>query len=72
MPEPNFPVFRIYKEYYSENYDKYLEDCKTHGIEPLPKNLIERATHDIILDANTGMFASENDDTYIVNKMSEN
>lgn len=72
IPEPNLPLFKIYKDYYSEHYDKYLEDCKIYGITPLTKELIVNATQDIVLDANTGMFASENDDTYIVNKLPDN
>lgn len=66
-PEPNLPIFKIYKTYYSEHYDKYLEDCKTYGITPLAKELIVNVAQNIVLDINTGAIASENDDTYIVN-----
>lgn len=71
-PEPNIPLFRIYNKYYYNNYDKYRDDCKTYNITPLSKTLIHCSNKDIVINAKTGKFASENDDTYIVNKLPEN
>lgn len=70
-PEPNIPLFKLYKDYYSNNYDKYIEDCKLYNIEPIPESLVKKLSCDIVVTVSDGMMGGENDDTYIVNERPE-
>lgn len=67
LPEPIYPMFKIYHEYYSNNYDKYVNDCKQHNIKPLPKIMIDKLSKDIVISVKDETIGGENEDTYIVN-----